>query len=217
VASVQRTLTALANADWVAKEKERNAYRFTMELVRRWIAEERPVSALTEAQQTEIASKTASFWQQRRAWTVDALTLILLFLLGFLPLALVTGPGTAAVFGLLCPFVVLFGPLRFGCGTLGMRIFRLQVTPAPGHALDTKSTATLAALYMLRATSTLMVIALVAALFDQGAEPAVSVFGGVAAILETLDHVMIWRGEKRQGLWDKLGGVLVIPAEVVRS
>ncbi len=230
VPAVQRILNTLSHSDWVAKQKERNAYRFTMELVRRWVAEERPIASLTARQELELASRTASYMRQRAAWALDVAVCAVLAVVGATIAGAVVGAAAIAAMtdqavwliwliwlsAVLPVFAYLSSALWFGEATVGMKAFRIQATPAPGHSLmSIRRCAWIAVLYALRLVTAVFVVLLPFALVLE-AERGVLVFGLVALVLEALDNVMIWNGERRQGLWEKLGGILIVPTEALR-
>jgi hypothetical protein len=224
LAAVQRQLTALVNTDWVVK-KERS-YRFTMELVRRWVADERPIASLTAKQERDLASRAASFWRQRCAWALDVVISIVLALVAGGMGAATAGGLTGAVWATMLVFVYVSAALRFGEATLGMKAFRVQVAPAPGRSIGTGRCAWVAALYTFRVYIALTIVSffvlVFSLIFDRSLLPSTAeivlllLLGFVALVTEVVDTWMIWRGERRQGLWDKLGGIVVVPTEAFR-
>lgn len=70
-AEVQQALGALRDSDWVEKTEGETRYRFTMDLVRRWIADYRSIWDLLREQQRAMADQIVGLGRRGLAFLID--------------------------------------------------------------------------------------------------------------------------------------------------
>jgi uncharacterized RDD family membrane protein YckC len=73
-ATIQKGLAAMRRADLIRKSEEASpSHVFTMDFVRRWIADSRTVWDLLEERRGDVLSRTAQFWRRLSASAIDLL------------------------------------------------------------------------------------------------------------------------------------------------
>lgn len=220
---IQHALTTLRDIDWVEKKEGTPSYRLTMELVRRWVVENRSVLDLAEEYKERVLTKSAGFWRQRCAWLVD---LVIATTLGGLLLVFSRYYEASLTFRYvtltLVPiyFVISIAFLR---GTLGMRLFRLRVVTSSLMRMGPVRSVGYGLLLTLRFVLFLSLLELLILLIDAMGSPfnrftpiKILVIL-VAAIAEGLDNVMILFGRRHRGLYDKIARTIVLEAKALRE
>lgn len=220
---VQQALNALRDIDWVERKEGGISYRFSMEIVRRWIVENRSIWELAERQREDLLSKVAGFWPQRFAWIVDfvAFPIILVVLISLLSKTAIDS-GWLVLIALAAPLVYFVVSILMARSTLGMRLFHLRALSAKAMPLKPRQAIVYGLSLVARFFFVSAGFALVSRIFFDA-------FSGIASTLlialsvilglggEALDVVSILYGRKRQGLYEKLARTLIVPASVVKD
>jgi uncharacterized RDD family membrane protein YckC len=222
VGEVQAALNALRDIDWVERKEKGSSYRFSMELVRSWIVENRSIWELAEQQREGLLSKVAGFWPQRFAWLVDFVIFPIIFVAVLVALLYTSlGAGWLILIMLGVPLFYFVVPILLKRSTLGMRLFHLRVVSAkalplkPRQALIYGFVQSLRFLFM--ASLIVLVCQIVLNTLDNIVLPFLSILAVAAIVGEGLDAVSILFGQKRQGVYDKFMRALIVPASAIKE
>ena len=219
---IQQGLSALSDIDWVEQEKGESAYRFTMELVRRWVAESRSIIELAEEQRRQLLSKVAGFWPQLFA----SLTDWAIFCAIFLGIAVVIERSSvessayplAATFEALAAVLYFVLPIAAARATLGSRFFNLRAVGTSALPLKLARAILYGALLIVRFSVGLLLVKSLWRLLDPSTAfsplALASIF--ITALMIALDIFMVLYGQKHQGLYERLARTLLVPASAIR-
>lgn len=221
----EHSLVALRDIDWVEKQPQKNAYRITMELVRRWILENRSIRDLAEKHRENVLTKVPGYWHQTGAVLTDFVIFGLLFAFTvFSGVSLTTSRGllVTVLGGELVAYFMI--PILLRRSTLGMRLWQLRVVRASTRSLSNSR----AALYgLLQGFRWLVQVSLLGATILLVTEPftlferkvsLIEIVGLlIPATLEVLDNLMMLFGKLRRGLYEKVTGTILIPAGIARE
>jgi uncharacterized RDD family membrane protein YckC len=219
---IQQALTELCNIDWVERKTGESSYRFTMGLVRRWVADSRSIVELAEEQRKQLLSKIAGFWPQLFALLADWFIFLAIFLalyavIGNSPVEMSASMPSVVALAAVLYFVL---PISTARSTLGLRFFNLRVVSTSALSLKWGR----AILYGLSLIVRCFVMLLLAKHLFQLADPdsggfslwgLVIIFG--TALLMALDVVMMLYGQKHQGLYERLARTLLVPSSAIRD
>lgn len=214
---IQKALSGLHDIDWVDKKEGSIDYRYTMELVRRWVTENRSITDLVQEQRERIYSKVAVFWQQMLSWSID---FGLFGALVVLARAITHNASnlhaenwwyvTMAILSVLY-FIV---PPLIVKSTLGLHLLNLHVVstlagpPSAGRRILYGFTG------IIRFVVTItLVFELLAVISPIGYKTLHLLAFLSAAIVTVIDVLMMLFGKKHQGLYDSLAGTLIISAK----
>jgi uncharacterized RDD family membrane protein YckC len=212
---VQQSLNSLRDIDWVEKEEHAQAYRYTMDLVRRWIVENRSIPDLVEEQRTRLFSEVADFWRQLLAWMVD---LGIFSAIGALLWGIITSASTDGnrlwLFSVVVSAIFYFIlPPLIARSTLGLHLFNLHIVSPLAGPLSRGRAILYGFMSIVRFVVMLtFVLKLVAVLNPHTFSLGNLLVFIVTAILASLDVLLVFFGKKHQGLYDMLAGTLVISA-----
>lgn len=212
---IRRALEVLREIDWVDKETGVETYRFTMDLVRRWIAENRSIWGLLDEHRASILARLPRTLRHACAWPVDLILLVLLSVpiiqyvtalpkppLWLLALSLVSMALTTAYFLLSVPLA------RGTVGMLlcGLRVLRVSGDPVRGWR------AVLFALLLQTRLYIWLAAGLVVGLWIElvTLRSAVAFCVGLLVATEVVDLVMMWRGARKQGLYERIAGLALV-------
>lgn len=219
---IQQGLRALSYIDWVEQQPGESAYRFTMELVRRWVAESRSIIELAEEQRTQMLSKVAGFWPQLFAAVTDWAIFAVIFLgianvfkhssveTSAYPVAALS-EGLAAILY----FVI---PIAAARATLGSRFFNLRAVGISILPLKAGRAILYGALLIARFSVGLLLVKSLWRLLDPSTafSPTALAVIFITALMIALDIFMTLYGQKHQGLYERLARTLLVPASAIR-
>ncbi|RSL18361.1 hypothetical protein EDE15_3928 [Edaphobacter aggregans] len=216
-ADIQRALASLCDIDWIEQRRGGGEYRFTMELVRRWVSENRSISYLASKHQEELAARAVGFWKQRSASLIDWIVCGLLMTSA--ANATSWDPFPQILLAFMVPLAFLMILLFAGRATAGMFVLRLRSAPAPGKSLGKGRTAILGFAYTIRFFVEFALFKFIVTLphswrYIGFGRLSVAV---MLAALVALDQVMMLRGSRHRGLYDKMAGTMVVPSEALTS
>jgi uncharacterized RDD family membrane protein YckC len=218
---VQQALGGLYNIDWVEKEEGATAYRYTMDLVRRWVTENRSIADLVQEQRERIYSKVAVFWQQMTAWAID---FGIFGAIMALTRAITSNASASnannwwyASIAILSILYFIVPPL-VAKSTLGLHILNLYIastlagTPGPGRRI------LYGVMGIVRFAVTLTLIFELLAVISPIKYKVLHLLAFLAAAIVTaIDILTMLFGKKHQSLYDTLAGTLIISAKPVED
>ena len=198
-ASVHKGLAALRRADLIRKSDEASeAHVFTMDFVRRWIADSRTVWDILEERRKDVFSRTASGRRRLGTTAID---------LGFMVLLVVAlffnWRGYPLYLGFAAAYYVAF--LLVSDRTVAMRLLRLRLVNEDGIQVQWWRSLMFALFLTMEAASLgLVVLAVITRSMWSWLAAAILLF---VALLHQLRVVF---NRQHRGLYDKLARVLVI-------
>jgi uncharacterized RDD family membrane protein YckC len=192
---MHEALAALREDDWVSKRDGDRTFRTTMELVRRWIVEHRPIWELVREQRSALISRTAGLDQRAWALVID------LAAIGVLSGAL--SPLVDRVFFGIALAYPIGSLLTLGAspGMLAMRIKVLSEVGVPLHPLRS-------ILLGLFGAAPLLLFG--AAVLEVVGRPARISLMLAALGIVVLHGSMVHMSRKKRGLFDKLAGAVFV-------
>ena len=203
-AEVQESLGALREIDWVEKQTGLQCFRFTMEIVRIWVADNYGIWDLVEEQRRLVAQRLPRSWRREVARDIDV----------GLPAVLAVGvlwrqPAAGLLVMLFPPFYFI-GSMLATRTTLGLRLLRLEVLNAIGARLSAGRAALHGALSAVPLTLLLGGLEVLRVTTgDALAAVGVAAMLGFLA-LEVPNSALIYFGSKHQTLPDKATGAVVV-------
>lgn len=197
-ASILKGLAALRRADLARKSDEASAsHVFTMDFVRRWIADSRTVWDLLEERRTDVLSRTAFFLRRLWASAID-LTLMVLVLVLVLNLRVdFLYPAMVVAY-----YSVL---LLVSDRTVAMRLLGLRVVNEDGTQLRWWNSVFFALFLTIEATS---VGLLIVAVWTPSTQLAL--VASTLLLFELVHQLQVVFHRQHRGLYDRLARVLVI-------
>jgi hypothetical protein len=206
---VETALDALVEIDWVEKRDDR--YRFVMELIRRWVVENRSISKLAERYREEIIKRVPALGRQRTAWFLDLVFSGCIFALVY-SWASSSSEGLGQVVGWSVFLLYFVLPMVFFNSTLGQRLLHIGVIGASAGPLERTHAINYGLLMALRFGLDVLFFCLLYRIFgtDASRVTAAIVIGLADAAVEVLDNLMITFGRNRQGLTDKLAKTFLV-------
>lgn len=196
-ATIQKGLAALRRVDLIRKSGEGSpAHVFTMDFVRRWIADSRTVWDLLEERRKDAMSRTAPFWRRLSATGLDILITCLPQFLGVI--------WDGAYYVIFLPLLYYSIFLAVSDRTAGMRVLNLRLVSKDGTQVPWWRSLFFSLFLTLEATSVGLFI--VATRPDGGKAGALAAVLFVVGLINQLQIAIHWR---HRGLFDRLAQVLV--------
>lgn len=218
------TLSRLRDEGWLEEKLPDGSYRFSMELLRKWIAANRSSEALADEQRKRLEQALARPWRQWCAYLVDTVFGLLsaavgLLLAGLAAYALADESGGdngksawVAFVGMISVLLIYFIlPMLVGRFTIGLRLLKLY--PLRSQMTSVGSGRAAAYGLMLLARSTILVTPLVLTqLFVPGRGHRILNFaiGFTGSLIVLTDVLMMRLGPIRRGLFERLAGVVLM-------
>lgn len=219
-ASIRKSLTELCEVGWVEENPPQSTYKFTMELVRRWVVANRSIKALADEQRSLLQKRLAPAWRQLSAELLDAVITLVALIPGEIVRASSQqyasswyASGWALLTFSFCELVVFVCPMMVGRFTVGLRLTNLYPTRLGLGPLNRWHAAAYSILTLIRA-AVLVVSAILIVDFSVSRqdlldtsnwEPAV--YGGVGLLIFGLDTLLKFVTPRHRGIYERIGGV----------
>jgi hypothetical protein len=215
-------LRKLRDEGWINELLAEGTYRFSMELVRRWVEENRSFEAMVDEQRKRLASVSAPAWRQWSAELVDVLlsgscAALGAFLGGsiesfFHPRLMEDwAPFSGAIITALFYFIF---PMMAGNFTVGLRLFNLYPLLFP-RVMPLRRPR--AAIYGLGILLRVLVIYCTIACYvvwaggQTGAYKSVGIALGIlGTVVIVADNALMRIGPTRRGLYERLCGITIM-------
>jgi uncharacterized RDD family membrane protein YckC len=210
---VQEALGVLREIDWIEKREGVRRYRFTMELVRQWIAEYHSIWDLLEEHRRGVLSQAAGFGRRTCAGLIDLVVMMALWLVlwalartaeinhWYLELGL-------QLFGLWAFFATLMVTWR---STVGIRCVNLRVLSEAGVPLQRMRAMLFGTLRHL--PNLPLAAAAYFALqekFPLGGLSITIVLALFAVLIAVFNILIIYFDKNGQGLYDKMAHTIIV-------
>jgi len=209
-AGIRKGMAELCEVGWVEEDSSRGIYRFTMELVRQWVAATRSIKALADEQWSTLQERTAPPWRQLLAELMDAVLATIVLLAGVVVAVAFKDKDLEWLWVVIAVLgVVLFiCPMAVGRFTVGLRLWNLYPVTRTLNPLSNARAAAFGILLLLRAGILIgSVIAFVAAGWQAQTEPAWWAAAGAGILLIAADILIMLTTKGRRGIIDRLAGV----------
>ena len=218
VSEIQKTLTDLRTIDWIEQKPGMKAYRYTMELVRRWVIDNHSILDLAQGLHEKLISRVASFGRQTAASAIDfGICLVIGLLAATMLKASDSSIETLWLYltPLIFSYVYLLVPLLTSGSTLGQRLLSLSLIGATAGKPSQSRRALYALLVLVRLTLVIPVFRLAGEIVITLADAPFLALAWlltlvVLAMWLCLDILMLLFGKKHQGLYEKLTRLLVV-------
>ena len=207
---VHQALGGLLQIDWVEKN-EGEGYRFTMELVRRWVTENRTILTLAEEERMRVLAQAPSYERQFAARAIDFVvpSILSLGVISILEtfVGRVSTMEAIGVFGMWA-LIYFLGAVGSGECTMGQRFVHLRPLTSFAVSLDGKQKFVYGVLLLLRFAVAIGLLYFTARSFTGGGWH--TILGVIAALAVGADHIRTAFAKHRQGLYEKLASVVLV-------
>jgi hypothetical protein len=215
-AEVRTALTELCDIGWVEEKAAEGTYRFTMELVRRWVAANRSISALADEQRARLQERIAPAWRQLTAEAIDVVTALLIAgtLVGILRIANWGSEDQSYIAGLIVgPMACFLLPLTLGRFTIGLRLLNLYPVRAEMSVISRLRAAAYAFLLAVRLWILVITIVFGLLLYTDAIRKNLLwvVVSFICGCLIVLANILLMNFTRtHRGLAERIAGVLVM-------
>jgi len=220
---VRDALRKLRDEGWIDERLPEGSYRFSMELVRRWVKANRSIEAMIDEQRKRLEKTSAPAWRQWSAQLVDVL-----FSAGAVGLGALCGAALGGFYsrasdthailgGITAALIYFLFPMMVGRFTVGLRLFNLypsqfrKIAPLGRPRAVIYSLVILFRVLVVDFTIVWYIAWATSAVELRGTSTVVRIVVGVlSAFVIATDNVLMRVATTRRGLYERLCGIILM-------